>query len=81
MPAAPLMAQLDRFLAAFESGTEAERAAAGAAGVDGRAIWQAAFQAAGGIDAWQAMPAAAGPIGSARPSGSDYRCPGVPVSI
>jgi hypothetical protein len=81
-PAAPFMVQMDRFLAAFEAGTEAERAAAGPAGVDGRAIWQAAFEAAGGIEAWQAMPAAAGPIASARPPGSGvYQCPGIPVSI
>ncbi|HEY6015003.1 MAG TPA: hypothetical protein VIU37_13400, partial [Candidatus Limnocylindrales bacterium] len=81
LPAAPFMAELDRFLAAFESGTEAERAAAGPSGVDGRAIWQAAFQAAGGIEAWQAMPPRAGPIASARPPDSHYQCPGIPVSL
>lgn len=80
-PAARFMAELDRFLAAFQAGTEAERAAAGPSGVDGRAIWQAAFQAAGGIEAWRAMPAVAGPIASARPPDSHYQCPGIPVSV
>lgn len=80
-PAAAFMGELDRFLAAFEAGTEAERAAAGPAGVDGRAIWQEAFQAAGGLEAWQAMPAAAGPIASARPPDSGFQCPGIPVSV
>lgn len=52
-PARSGLEQLDRVFLAFEAMTEAERLAA-ATGGDGSA-GQAAFEAAGGVDAWFAM--------------------------
>jgi hypothetical protein len=75
-PAAAMMTELDRVFVAFEAMTEAKRAKARAP--DARDP-QAAFEGAGGIDAWRAMFAAAQSV--PRPSdGTDRRCPTVPVS-
>lgn len=76
-PGAPLMTHMDRLLVAFEAWTEAKRVkAADPAAQDP----QAAFEAAGGVDAWRAMLGAVGAI--PRPPGGAFgRCPNVPVSL
>jgi len=75
-PAEPMMAQLDRVFVAFEAWVEAKRAAAGQApnAVDP----QAAFERAGGVEAWLAMFQAGRAVASARPAG-EHRCASVPI--
>ena len=74
---APMMTQVDRLLVAFEAWTEAKRVKAGNPGAPDP---QAAFEAAGGVDAWRAMLGAVGAI--PRPaSGAFGRCPNVPISF
>jgi hypothetical protein len=76
--ARPMMVQMDRLFVAFEMMTAAKRAAAGnpARPVDA----QAAFEQAGGVEAWTAMFEAG--RGLARPSGAPAQsCPSVPVSV
>jgi hypothetical protein len=68
--AQPMMAQMDRFIVAYETMIAAKRA-----GKDG----QAAFVQAGGVVAWTAMFKAY--AGVARPSGtSQANCPKVPIA-
>ncbi len=75
-PAAAVMGQLDRFFLALEAMTEAKRSKARNGVVDP----QAAFEGAGGVDAWRAM-LAPGQSPIPRPIGHiDRRCPTVPVS-
>ena len=76
--ARPMMVQMDRLLVAFELMTAAKRAAAGqpAGPIDA----QAAFEQAGGVEAWTAMLQAA--RGLERPSAAPSQsCPTVPVSV
>jgi hypothetical protein len=80
-PAAEMMAQLDRFLAAYQAAVGAERTAVAEGRTDVAALGQRAFEQAGGLEAWQSMREAAGPVASARPAGPPYQCPGVPVSL
>lgn len=80
-PAAAMMAQLDRFLAAYQAVVDAERRAVVEGRADVAALGQQAFEQAGGLEAWQAMREAGGPVTSARPAGPPYQCPGVPVSL
>lgn len=83
-PAGAPMAQLDRIFVAFEAMIEAKRSAAGQ-GLDvARAHGQAAFEAAGGLDAWNALLERStwAEVEAARPSGLGQRsCDGIPVSL
>lgn len=74
---APMMTQMDRLLVAFEAWTEAKRVAAGTPGAPDP---QAAFEAAGGVDAWRTMLGGVGSI--PRPANGAFgRCPNVPISF
>lgn len=75
-PAAPMMAQLDRVFVAFEAMIAAKRASVGAPDA---AAAQAAFEKAGGVEAWFAMLQEARKIQRPADAG-DGRCPTVPVS-
>ena len=76
-PAAPAMAQLDRVFVAFEAMTVAK--VAKARGEPGAVDPQAAFEGAGGVEAWFAMFEAYRAIGAAHPGGAP-RCDNVPIS-
>lgn len=80
-PAAPMMAEMDRFLVALETAIEAERAGVEAGNRDAVSLRGAAFEQAGGFAMWERMLQAGGPLMSARPDGPAYQCPGIPVSI
>ena len=70
--AGPMLAQLDRVFLAFEAMVAARRS-----GADGQAT-QAAFEQAGGLEAWRAMFEAGRTL--QRPANAgDRRCPTVPV--
>jgi len=71
-PAGPMTAQLDRLFVAFEAMTDAVRASSNTnAG-------QAAFEKAGGVEAWTALFQAFGEMD--RPAGlGPMQCPNVPV--
>ena len=68
--AGPMLAQLDRVLVAFETMTAAKRSGADA---------QAAFEKAGGLEAWYAVFDAAKTLQRPTDAG-DRKCPTVPVS-
>jgi hypothetical protein len=76
-PAARPMAEMDRFFVAEETWITAYVNVA--KGVPGAPDPQAAFEAAGGLDAWLAMFEAYDDIAPYRPA-SVARCPGAPVS-
>jgi hypothetical protein len=66
-PAAPMMAELDRVLVAFESMSAAK--AAVARGEPGAVDPQVALEQAGGLEAWSAMLAAWSAMEDSRPAG------------
>lgn len=75
---APMMAQLDRVLAAFVVMVAAKREIAN--GTPGAVDPQTAFESAGGVDAWLAMLDAVRTID--RPAGVPVRtCPTAPISL
>ena len=75
-PAAPVMAQADRVFLAFVAMIAAKRA--GALHLPGAVEPQAAFEGAGGVDAWFAMLEASRAM--ERPAGAAGRqCPTVPI--
>ena len=75
-PRRPVMVQLDRVFAAFEAMVAAKRAAARH---EPNAVEpQAAFEQAGGVEAWQAMFEAARAAGGG--AATDRPCPNVPVT-
>ncbi len=81
-PAAPMMAEMDRLIAAYDAGLAAQRTAAGQGSEAARALRQSAFEKAGGLDAWQAMFSAVNLIGAALPAGQAAQpCANVPISI
>ncbi len=75
-PAAPTMAQLDRLFLAFEAMIATKRSSVGAP--DAQAA-QAAFEKAGGVEAWFGTLEEARKI-QRPPNAGDGRCPTVPVS-
>jgi hypothetical protein len=77
-PRAPVMVQLDRVFAAFEAMISAKRAAARHEpnAVDP----QAAFEQAGGMEAWFAMFEAARKVGAGTAGATEQRCANVPVT-
>lgn len=76
--ARPMMIQLDRLLEALSVMAAAKRDVA--TGVPGAVEPQAAFENAGGVDAWRAMIEALRAI--ERPAGvSERECPTVPISL
>jgi hypothetical protein len=77
-PGFAAMNELDRVLLAFEAMIDAKRQAVGNPDAPDP---QAAFEAAGGITAWQAMFEAARAMQSARPANlPPHECEGVPIS-
>ena len=76
-PAAMAMAEMDRFFVAEESWVTAY--ADVAKGLPNAPDPQAAFEAAGGLDAWQAMFEAYADLAPHRPASVDP-CPGIPIS-
>lgn len=76
-PAARAMAEMDRFFVAQETWITAYVNVA--KGVPGAPDPQAAFEAAGGPDAWRAMFEAYADVAPFRPA-SVAQCPGAPVS-
>lgn len=76
-PAAPMMAQFDRVIVAFEAMTAAKVAVA--KGAQNAVDPQAALEQAGGVEAWFAMFAAWQTIEPERPAGVQP-CAGVPIS-
>jgi len=76
-PAAPVMAQLDRVFMAFEAMTAAKLAAA--QGEPDAVDPQAAFEQAGGVEAWFAMFDLGRTIQAERPAEAK-QCANVPVS-
>jgi hypothetical protein len=76
-PAAPVMTQLDRVFVAFEAMTAAK--AAKARGEPNAVDPQAAFEQAGGVEAWFAMFEAGRAMRSEHPADTQ-QCPNVPVS-
>jgi hypothetical protein len=76
-PAAPITTQLDGVFVAFEAMTAAKRAAANQ--VPDSVDPQAAFEQAGGVEAWGAMFAAWSTIGAERPAGVQP-CANVPMT-
>jgi len=76
-PASRTMAEMDRFFVAMETWITAY--ANIAKGVPNAPDAQAALEAAGGLDAWQAMFAAYADIAPHRPA-SVSGCPGAPIS-
>ena len=75
-PRRPVMVQLDRVFAAFEAMVAAKRAAARR---EPNAVEpQAAFERAGGVEAWTAMFEAARAAGGG--AATDRQCPNVPVT-
>lgn len=76
-PAARTMAEMDRLFVAEEAWITAY--ANIAKGVPGAPDAQAAFEASGGLDAWQAMFEAYADMTPHRPA-SVSQCPGVPIS-
>jgi len=77
-PRAPVMVQLDRVFAAFEAMTEAKRAAARH---EPNAVEpQAAFEQAGGVEAWFAMFEAARMAGAGSAGADEPPCANVPVT-
>jgi len=76
LPGSPVMNALDRLLAAYQMMIAARRTTA--LGLPGPSP-DAAFEAAGGLAAWQAMLAAGSAI-SPRPQ-QQTKCPGIPVSL
>ena len=76
--AAPMMTQLDRVLTAFVAMVAAKRDSAN--GVPGAVEPQAAFESAGGVEAWFAMLSAVQTLD--RPAGAPVQqCPTVPISL
>lgn len=76
-PAAPMIAQLDRVFVAFEAMVAAKDATAKR--TPGAVDPQAAFEQAGGAEAWTAMFDAYRAIGSERPAGAQA-CANLPIS-
>jgi hypothetical protein len=76
-PRAAVMAQLDRVFAAFEAMTQAK--VARALGTSTQEP-QAAFEAAGGVDAWFAMFEAMRLAGAGTAPATASQCPNVPVT-
>lgn len=77
-PRAAAMEQLDRVFRAFEAMTAAKRATA--AGEPGAPDPQAAFEAAGGVEAWFAMLSAMQASGSGTAGADAPSCANVPVT-
>lgn len=75
LPRAQMMAQLDRMLVASESMIAAKRAAAHQSPDEAASLGQAAFEQAGGVEAWFAMIKAATPIEE-----TGQQCANVPIS-
>lgn len=76
--AAPMATQLDRVLGAFVAMVAAKRDVAN--GVPGSVAPQAAFESAGGVEAWFAMLNAVRTL--ERPAGAPVeQCPTVPISL
>lgn len=81
-PGAGVMEQTDRFLVALEAGLDAHVANVSAGAAAAKEASQAAFQKAGGIEAWSAMFAAGAAVASARPRDTPTRaCPSIPMSL
>jgi hypothetical protein len=83
-PGAAPMAQLDRVLVAFETYVAAERAAGGDGLTAAREKAQAAFEAAGAIEAWQLLltPETWAEVNAARPAGLQPQpCGDLPISF
>lgn len=84
---APVTEALDGVFVAFEVMIEAKRMAAAQGPDEAPRIAQAAFEKAGGADAWvKALSAmqveeTMRAVASARPSGMDTRCANVPIGI
>jgi hypothetical protein len=77
-PGAAMMAALDRFLAASQAMVGAKRVAAGT--TRELAAAQAAFEAAGGVDAWTSMLGAAQGL-QLPPDATPTHCPNVPITL
>ena len=76
-PGFATMSELDRLLLAYEAMIDAQRQAVGNPDAPDP---QAAFEAAGGVDAWTRMLQAAQAQGPARPSNAPpHECEGVPI--
>jgi hypothetical protein len=83
-PSAAPMAQLDRVLVAFEVYIEAERAAAGKGLSAAKQEAQAAFEAAGALEAWGLLltPDTWAEVNAARPAGVQPQpCGDLPISF
>lgn len=86
-PGAIAVEPMDPLFRAFETMITAKLDAARRGAGDPMAAAQAAFERAGGVDAWfdilktMSSEAMMRPIAAARPPGLDPQCPGVPVSI
>lgn len=86
-PASAAAAPADKLFVAFEKLVDARRTAAAQGAAASEQAGQAAFEAAGGVEAWGAMlgalqePATMAAIASARPAGADPQCPTVPISL
>lgn len=83
-PGAAPMTQLDRVLAAFEVYVEAERAAASKGLNAAKQDAQAAFVAAGAVEAWSLLlaPETWAEVNAARPAGAQpERCGDLPISF
>lgn len=83
-PAAAPMAKMDHLFLAFEAMVETSRAAASEGPVVARKKAQAAFEAAGAIEAWTAIltPESWTAVNAARPSGVPSRnCGDLPIGM
>jgi hypothetical protein len=83
-PGAAMMVETDRFFIAYEAMIEAKRAAAREGLTAATDKGQAAFEAAGGLDAWRAMmlPETWSALDAARPPGEEQQtCENVPIGI
>jgi len=83
-PGAAMMREMDRLFVGFEAMIEARRDAAHQGAKDWENRGQAAFEAAGAIEAWSSMrePETWGPLASSRPTGeSPQSCETVPVGL
>lgn len=86
-PASAAAAPVDQLFVAFQKLVDARRSAAAQGAAASEQAGQAAFEQAGGVEAWGAMlgalqdPATRAAIDSARPVGADPQCPTVPISL
>jgi hypothetical protein len=78
-PGGPTSEHVDRLLVAFEAWSSAQVEAA-RLGLDA-AHAQDAFEAAGGVEAWQGTFQAIQAMASERPPVEPYQCPTVPMSL